>query len=40
MLLKGGKFITKLTGVETDETWVSLNGLKEEVVLEVKEKLH
>ncbi|ARV58605.1 hypothetical protein BZZ01_08115 [Nostocales cyanobacterium HT-58-2] len=34
----GGKFITKLTGVEVEETWVSLNGLKDEVVLEVKEK--
>ncbi len=38
ILLKGGKFVTKLTGIETEETWVSLNGLKDEVVLEVKEK--
>ncbi|MEA5564816.1 hypothetical protein [Anabaena sp. UHCC 0399] len=38
MLLKGGKFITKLTGIETDETWVSLNGLNDELVLEVKER--
>ncbi|MFN6499054.1 MAG: hypothetical protein RMX65_018940 [Nostoc sp. DedQUE01] len=35
---KGGKFITKLTGIEVEETWFSLNGLKDEVVLEVKEK--
>ncbi|MBD2597712.1 hypothetical protein H6G74_25800 [Nostoc spongiaeforme FACHB-130] len=38
LLVKGGKFVTKLTGIESDETWVSLNGLKDEVVLEVKEK--
>jgi hypothetical protein len=38
ILVKGGKFITKLTGIEVEETWVSLNGLKDEVVLEVKEK--
>ncbi|BAY22499.1 hypothetical protein NIES2100_22620 [Calothrix sp. NIES-2100] len=36
--LKGGKTITKLTGIEVEETWLSLNGLKDEVVLEVKEK--
>ncbi|MGI8499555.1 MAG: hypothetical protein ACR2LR_00215 [Hassallia sp.] len=36
--VKGGKFITKLTGIEVEETWSSLNGLKDEVVLEVKEK--
>ncbi|MHC0062585.1 hypothetical protein ACWATR_06610 [Nostoc sp. UIC 10890] len=35
---KGGKFITKLTAIEVEETWFSLNGLKDEVVLEVKEK--
>ncbi|MFN6449042.1 MAG: hypothetical protein RMX59_027300 [Nostoc sp. DedSLP05] len=35
---KGGKFITKLTGIEVEETWFSLNGQKDEVVLEVKEK--
>jgi hypothetical protein len=34
----GGKFITKLTGIEVSETWCSLNGLKDEVILEVKEK--
>jgi hypothetical protein len=36
--IKGGKFITKLTGIEVEETWTSLNGFKDEVVLEVKEK--
>ena len=36
--IQGGKFITKLTGIEVEETWTSLNGLKDEVVLEVKEK--
>ncbi|MBR8836157.1 MAG: hypothetical protein DSM106950_19575, partial [Stigonema ocellatum SAG 48.90 = DSM 106950] len=36
--VKGGKFITKLTGIELEQTWCSLNGLKDEVVLEVKEK--
>ena len=36
--IKGGKFITKLTGIEAEETWSSLNGLKDEIVLEVKEK--
>ncbi|MBH8561786.1 hypothetical protein I8748_06285 [Nostoc sp. CENA67] len=38
ILIQGGKFTTKLTGIEIEETWVSLNGLKDEVVLEVKEK--
>ncbi|WP_414589904.1 hypothetical protein, partial [Scytonema sp. PCC 10023] len=36
--VKGGKFITKVTGIEVEETWTSLNGLKDEVILEVKEK--
>jgi hypothetical protein len=36
--VKDGKFITKLTGIEVEETWTSLNGLKDEIVLEVKEK--
>src|SRR4028119_807546 len=36
--VKGGKFITKLTGIEVEETWTSLNGFNDEVVLEVKEK--
>ncbi|MBE9231737.1 hypothetical protein IQ231_08550 [Cuspidothrix issatschenkoi LEGE 03284] len=34
----GGKFITKLTGIEVGETWFSLNGIKDEVILEVKEE--
>ena len=34
----GGKFVTKLTGIEVEETWCSLNGLKDEVILEIKEK--
>jgi hypothetical protein len=38
ILVKGGKVITKLTGIEVEETWTSLNGLKDEIVLEVKEK--
>ncbi|MBD2356046.1 hypothetical protein H6G41_15685 [Tolypothrix sp. FACHB-123] len=36
--LNGGKTITKLTGIEVTETWISLNGLKDEAILEVKEK--
>ena len=36
--VKGGKITTKLTGVEVEESWCSLNGLKDEIVLEVKEK--
>ena len=36
--IKFGKFIPKLTGIEVEETWCSLNGLKDEFVLEVKEK--
>jgi len=36
--VKDGKFITKLAGVEVEESWCSLNGLKDEIVLEVKEK--
>ncbi|WP_017314165.1 YncE family protein [Mastigocladopsis repens] len=36
--VKGGKLITNLTGIEVEETWTSLNGLKDEIVLEVKEK--
>ncbi|MEI2579023.1 hypothetical protein [Scytonema sp. PRP1] len=36
--VQGGKFITNLTGIEVEETWSSLNGLKDEFVLEVKEK--
>lgn len=36
--IKAGSFITQLTGVETSETWCSLNGLKDEFILEVKTK--
>ena len=36
--IKAGKFVTQLTGVETSETWCSLNGLKDEFILEVKTK--
>ncbi|HEY9771576.1 MAG TPA: hypothetical protein V6C71_24295 [Coleofasciculaceae cyanobacterium] len=36
--IKAGKFVTQLSGVETSETWCSLNGLKDEFVLEVKTK--
>ena len=36
--VKGGKVVTKLTGIEVEESWCSLNGLKDEVILEVKEK--
>ncbi len=35
--VKGGKFITQLTGVEVEESWCSLNGYKDIVVLDVKE---
>ncbi len=38
ILAKGGKFITKLTGIEVEQSWFSLNGLKDEIILEVKEK--
>ena len=36
--LKAGKFVSKLTGLEVEETWCSLNGLQDEFILEVKEK--
>ncbi|NEP45288.1 MAG: hypothetical protein F6K35_41130, partial [Okeania sp. SIO2H7] len=36
--VKGGKFIPKLTGIEVERSWCSLNGLKDKVILEVKEK--
>ncbi|MEM8614232.1 MAG: hypothetical protein AAGF93_19590, partial [Cyanobacteria bacterium P01_H01_bin.105] len=36
--IKVGKFIPKLTGVEVSQTWCSLNGLNDELVLDVKEK--
>ena len=36
--IKAGKFISKLTGTEVDETWCSLNGFQDEFILEVKQK--
>ena len=36
--IKAGSFITKLTGIETDESWCSLNSFKDEFILEVKTK--
>jgi hypothetical protein len=36
--IKDGKFVSNLTGLEVAETWCSLNGLKDEFILEVKEK--
>ena len=36
--LKVGKFVPKSTGIEVQETWCSLNGLKDEFVFEVREK--
>ena len=36
--IKAGKFVTQLTGIETSETWCSLNGLQDEFILEVKTK--
>ncbi|MEG4036732.1 hypothetical protein QUA03_23225 [Microcoleus sp. S36b_A4] len=38
LLIEGGKFISKLTGIELSESWCSLNGFKDEVIFEVKEK--
>ncbi|MEH2316398.1 hypothetical protein [Nostoc sp.] len=38
ILVQGGKFITKLTAIEVEKSWISLNGLKDEIILEVKEK--
>ena len=37
--IKDGKFVSNLTGIEVAETWCSLNGLQDEVILEVKEKI-
>lgn len=34
----GGKFISKLTNVEVGESWLSLNGFQDRVMLTVKEK--
>ena len=36
--IKSGKFISKLTGIEVEESWCSLNGLQDEFILEVKAK--
>ncbi|MEL7009925.1 MAG: hypothetical protein AAGM29_15130 [Cyanobacteria bacterium J06588_4] len=36
--VKAGKVVPKLTGIEVSETWCSLNGFKDEVILEVKAK--
>ncbi|MEO1431979.1 MAG: hypothetical protein AAFV71_23520 [Cyanobacteria bacterium J06633_8] len=36
--VKGGKFVTKLAGVDSEESWCSLNGFNDEFVLEVQEK--
>ncbi|WP_445175422.1 hypothetical protein, partial [Microcoleus sp.] len=38
LLIQGGKFISKLTGNEVSESWCSLNGFKDDVIFEVKEK--
>ncbi|MEG4529611.1 hypothetical protein [Microcoleus sp. D2_18a_D3] len=38
LLIQGGKFISKLTGIELSESWCSLNGFKDDVIFEVKEK--
>ena len=38
LLIEGGKFISKLTGNEVSESWCSLNGFKDDVIFEVKEK--
>ena len=36
--LKVGKVVPKSTGIEVQETWCSLNGLKDEFIFDVKEK--
>ena len=36
--INAGKVVPKLTGIEVAETWCSLNGFKEELILEVKAK--
>ncbi|MEG4800562.1 hypothetical protein QUB63_05745 [Microcoleus sp. ARI1-B5] len=38
LLIQGGKFISKLTGNEVSESWCSLNGFKDDVIFEVKQK--
>ncbi|MDK3159738.1 hypothetical protein QPK87_24720 [Kamptonema cortianum] len=37
--IKDGKFVSNFTGLEVEETWCSLNGLQDEFILEVKEKI-
>ncbi|MEM6612810.1 MAG: hypothetical protein AAF652_11275 [Cyanobacteria bacterium P01_C01_bin.72] len=36
--IKAGEFVPQLTGIETSETWCSLNGFEDEFILEVKTK--
>ncbi len=36
--IKAGKVVPKLTGIEVSETWCSLNGFQDELILEVKAK--
>ncbi|MEG4518272.1 MULTISPECIES: hypothetical protein [unclassified Microcoleus] len=38
LLIQGGKFISKLTGNEVSESWCSLNGFKDDIIFEVKQK--
>ncbi len=38
LLIQGGKFISKLTGIEVSESWCSLNGFKGEAPLKSKKK--
>src|SRR6476661_550783 len=38
LLIQGGKFVSKLTGIEVSESWCSLNGFKDDVIFEVKQK--
>ena len=36
--IKAGKFATKLSAAEVDESWCSLNGFQDELIIEVKQK--
>ncbi|MEL6440246.1 MAG: hypothetical protein AAFQ80_13440 [Cyanobacteria bacterium J06621_8] len=36
--VKAGSFVTKLTGIETNESWCALNGYNDELIIEVKAK--
>jgi hypothetical protein len=38
MWVNQGKFVSKLTGVEVEQSWCSLSGYQDEFVVEVKEK--